>query len=538
MEINFSSRECNVKIVYYGPGLSGKTTNLEIIHEKTPAENRGKLTALATDLDRTLFFDYMPLELGKIGGLTIRLRLFTVPGQVYYNATRKLVLRCVDGVVFVADSQESQRDANLESLQNLEENLAEHGMDLHKMPLVLQFNKRDLPNIMSLERMEELLNKTLHAPCFPAVAIEGNGVSQCLKSIANLTMVRVEESIRNKSAAQPKEHRPTPLAKPGHQRPGVSTQGPSNPIYGQQQQASQISKQGPAVPLITRPSVGVAKYNPPASASKGNSPTPPPPLIQPKKGSLFPERAMKSQDSAVGSGTVGLEKKRVFHTEQRSSSAKVGEESAKFKETGLQPSEEGPRFSLGYRGNLSKEGQRINSQDSGIVGSSSQQLIGKAPIGQNPIGKIFPGQNPIGQHSVGQNPTAQTPIGQHSVGHPIGQHSVGHPIGQHSVEKKPIGQHSVGQNPTVQTPIGQHSVGQNPTVQTPIGQHSVGQNPTAQTPIGQKPKVALFRGTLSSAPSTTPPIVPSAGKFAVTYPSTTTGREEELPEIFRKKITR
>ena len=198
MEINFASRECNVKIVYYGPGLSGKTTNLEVIHQKAPDANRGKLTALATDLDRTLYFDYMPLELGKISGLTVRMRLFTVPGQVYYNATRKIVLRCVDGVVFVADSQEKQRNANLESLANLKENLLEQGLNIEEIPLVLQYNKRDLPNIMSIDMLEADMNSTLKAVSCPAIAPRGDGVFQCLKMIANLTMAKVEENIKVK----------------------------------------------------------------------------------------------------------------------------------------------------------------------------------------------------------------------------------------------------------------------------------------------------------------------------------------------------
>lgn len=199
MEINFSSRECNVKIVYYGPGLSGKTTNLEVIHARTPEDNRGNLTALATDQDRTLFFDYMPLEIGEISGLKIRLRLFTVPGQVYYNSTRKLVLRCVDGVVFIADSQIHKKEENVESLENLRTNLEEHGLDLRNLPFVIQFNKRDLPNVMTLEEMEELLNGPYKAPCFPAVAMKGDGVFQCLKSIANLSIAKVEENIKNRS---------------------------------------------------------------------------------------------------------------------------------------------------------------------------------------------------------------------------------------------------------------------------------------------------------------------------------------------------
>ena len=205
MEINFGSKECNVKIVYYGPGLSGKTTNLEVIHKKTPETNRGRLTALATDMDRTLFFDYMPLELGKINGLNIRIRLFTVPGQVYYNATRKLVLRCVDGVVFVADSQKERQEANIESLTNLADNLKEQGFSIEDIPLVLQFNKRDLNDIMSLETMREEMNNKLKAPYFPAVAVKGEGVYQCLKSITNLTMLKVEQNVQKNARITQKD---------------------------------------------------------------------------------------------------------------------------------------------------------------------------------------------------------------------------------------------------------------------------------------------------------------------------------------------
>ena len=197
MEINPTTNEINIKIVYYGPGLSGKTTNLEVIYQKTPENHRGKLTNIATEQDRTLFFDYMPLDLGRVGTLRVRLRIFTVPGQVYYNSTRKLVLRCVDGVVFVADSQEDKSEENIQSLENLRENLAEYNLSLERIPLVMQFNKRDLPNIMSIEKMNSILNSSLDVPVFPAVAVQGDGVFQCLRSIANLTLSYAENSVTN-----------------------------------------------------------------------------------------------------------------------------------------------------------------------------------------------------------------------------------------------------------------------------------------------------------------------------------------------------
>lgn len=224
MEINFKTHECNIKIVYYGPGLSGKTTNLQIIHKNVAEGKRGKLTALATDLDHTLFFDYMPIDLGKIGGMNLRLRLFTVPGQVYYNAIRKLVLRCVDGIVFVADSQEAQKEANKESLQSLKENLAEAGLDITTIPLIIQYNKRDLANIMSLEQMEELLNRDLGVPSFPAVAVTGDNVEACLKAIANKTIQRAEMSLPNRQLVA---SLPTTVA-PFHRGGNTAPNNPAN----------------------------------------------------------------------------------------------------------------------------------------------------------------------------------------------------------------------------------------------------------------------------------------------------------------------
>ena len=200
MDINYGSGEISLKVVYYGPGLSGKTTNLEVIHKKAPATHRGRLTAIATQQDRTLFFDFMPLELGKIGGLKTKMRLFTVPGQVFYNATRKLVLQRVDGVVFVADSQPHKSQENVESLQNLRDNLAEYGVSLETLPFVLQFNKRDLPNVMTIEEMNKTLNSDLKVPAFPAVAVSGEGVFPTLKSIASLVLKTVEKMAKGTSA--------------------------------------------------------------------------------------------------------------------------------------------------------------------------------------------------------------------------------------------------------------------------------------------------------------------------------------------------
>ncbi|OQX85115.1 MAG: gliding-motility protein MglA [Candidatus Latescibacteria bacterium 4484_7] len=181
--INYSSREINVKIVYYGPGLCGKTTNIQYIYEKVSPDTKGKLITLATEMDRTLFFDFLPLELGKVKGFRTRFHLYTVPGQVYYDASRKLILRGVDGIVFVADSQQSRYDANIESLYNLHENLAEYNLNLDEIPFAIQYNKRDLPEIISVEDLEQELNPKKF-PSFEAVAIKGTGVFDTLKAVA------------------------------------------------------------------------------------------------------------------------------------------------------------------------------------------------------------------------------------------------------------------------------------------------------------------------------------------------------------------
>ncbi len=181
--INYSSREINCKIVYYGPGLCGKTTNLQHIYSKTNPDLKGKMISLATETERTLFFDFLPLALGQIRGFKTRFHLYTVPGQVFYDASRKLILKGVDGVVFVADSQIERMEANVESLDNLRTNLAEQGYELAKLPYMMQYNKRDLPNAAPLEEMRRLLNPGGMAE-FEACATVGKGVFETLKGVA------------------------------------------------------------------------------------------------------------------------------------------------------------------------------------------------------------------------------------------------------------------------------------------------------------------------------------------------------------------
>ena len=173
--INFAAREINCKIVYYGAGLGGKTTNLQFIYQKTAEQQKGKMISLATETERTLFFDFLPLDLGSVRGFKTRIHLYTVPGQVFYDASRKLILRGVDGIVFVADSQQERMDANVEALDNLMDNLKEHGYDFNKIPYVLQLNKRDLPNVLSVDDLSKQLRRK-NEPVIEAVAFQGPGV--------------------------------------------------------------------------------------------------------------------------------------------------------------------------------------------------------------------------------------------------------------------------------------------------------------------------------------------------------------------------
>jgi signal recognition particle receptor subunit beta len=218
--INYASREINCKIVYYGPGLGGKTTNLEHVYGKVSPDTRGKLISLATETERTLFFDFLPVDLGTIRGFKTRFHLYTVPGQVYYNASRKLILKGVDGIVFVADSQIERMEANQEAMQNLYDNMSEYGYDLTRMPFVIQYNKRDLPNAAPIKDLQAALNPgweisdpsrmrvaanpfragenlveqlqtgewVEHAPYFDAVAVTGEGVFDTLKAVSKLVL--------------------------------------------------------------------------------------------------------------------------------------------------------------------------------------------------------------------------------------------------------------------------------------------------------------------------------------------------------------
>ncbi len=190
--INYSSREINCKLVYYGPGLCGKTTNLQYIYNKTKPDAKGKMISLATETERTLFFDFLPLSLGEIRGFRTRFHLYTVPGQVFYDASRKLILKSVDGVCFVADSQMERMEANIESLENLRDNLTEQGYDLDKLPYVVQYNKRDLPSVVPVEELAEVLNPT-KVPEFEAVATTGVGVFDTLKALAKQVLTELRK---------------------------------------------------------------------------------------------------------------------------------------------------------------------------------------------------------------------------------------------------------------------------------------------------------------------------------------------------------
>lgn len=190
--INYAAKEINCKIVYYGPGLCGKTTNLQYIYNKTSPDAKGKMISLATETDRTLFFDFLPLDLGTIRGFTTRFHLYTVPGQVFYDASRKLILKGADGVIFVADSQKERMESNIESIRNLETNLNEHGLELKSLPYALQFNKRDLPNVIETDEMYRVLNYK-REPTFNAVAPEGVGVFDTLKSVAKQILVELRK---------------------------------------------------------------------------------------------------------------------------------------------------------------------------------------------------------------------------------------------------------------------------------------------------------------------------------------------------------
>ena len=244
VQINAGQREVSCKLVYYGPGMSGKTTNLEIIHQRAPEQARGEMVSIATEKDRTLYFDFLPLDLGQVGGMHTKFQLYTVPGQIYYNATRKLVLQGVDGVIFVADSDPKKMDENLESLQNLADNLAEMNLNVEDLPLVIQYNKRDLPGALPVAELEAKLNPR-GVPSFEAVARDGNGVFPTLKELSKVVIDHLNKqhlggsprrrtasakpatapkAMPGTSAAQnaPTQHMPPPASATEIQRPDPS----------------------------------------------------------------------------------------------------------------------------------------------------------------------------------------------------------------------------------------------------------------------------------------------------------------------------
>jgi signal recognition particle receptor subunit beta len=232
--INFARREVTCKIVYYGPGMSGKTTNLEMVHEKAPPTAKGELTAIKTEGDRTLFFDFLPLDLGEVAGMRTKFQLYTVPGQVYYDSTRKLVLQGSDGIGFVADSQRDKMDENKESLENLFKNLRENGIDPDSLPIVLQWNKRDMDNIFSVEEMEQHLNPDGKYLTFEAVAFKGDGVMATLKGLSKLVLERLNDEYGSKrgggAAAAPKPAAaPAPAPAAATPAPAASAPAPASP---------------------------------------------------------------------------------------------------------------------------------------------------------------------------------------------------------------------------------------------------------------------------------------------------------------------
>lgn len=307
VQINFAHKQINAKVVYYGPGMSGKTTNLEIVHQRAPSDNRGDLTSISTDGDRTLFFDYMPLDLGSIAGMKTSFQMYTVPGQVYYNSTRKLVLQGVDGVIFIADSSPDSMEANIEALRNLEENLNEYGKSLATLPHVIQFNKRDLPEAVSLEEMNKALNPH-EAPFFEAVAATGQGVFPTLKGLAALVLRNIQaECASGSSLARTGFHRsqgaagaapaaaPAGAAQPAAPRAPLSMSEPEPATAGAAVGQSDLSLSNrpaePAAPIGAAPApirpVPVAPQGAEASA-----PSPAPP-VQPVAAPRSPAPAVQ-----------------------------------------------------------------------------------------------------------------------------------------------------------------------------------------------------------------------------------------------------
>jgi hypothetical protein len=266
VQINFAQKQVNAKIVYYGPGMSGKTTNLEIVHQRAPQPNRGELTSISTDGDRTLFFDFMPLDLGTVAGMRTCFQIYTVPGQVYYNSTRKLVLQGVDGVVFVADSSAAMKEENLESMRNLEQNLNEYGKSLATMPLIIQYNKRDLPDAMTVAELNAILNP-YSAPHFEAIANTGQGVFPTLKALAARVLDTIHTGAKTNA---PAASAPVSAAQTGFHAASATAPASIQPARAMQQTgfATAAQMQGVRASAQTQPA-GTAMHAPPAGMQAG-----------------------------------------------------------------------------------------------------------------------------------------------------------------------------------------------------------------------------------------------------------------------------
>ena len=249
VQINAGQREVSCKLVYYGPGMSGKTTNLEIIHQRAPEQARGEMVSIATEKDRTLYFDFLPLDLGQVGGMHTKFQLYTVPGQIYYNATRKLVLQGVDGVIFVADSDPDKMAENLESMENLADNLAEMNLNIEDLPLVIQYNKRDLPGALPVAELEAKINPR-GVPHFEAVARDGTGVFPTLKELSKVVIDHLNKqhlggaprrrTSANKPATAPKAMPGTPAAQSAPTQP--MPQQAANPVQAAARAATNIDE--------------------------------------------------------------------------------------------------------------------------------------------------------------------------------------------------------------------------------------------------------------------------------------------------------
>jgi len=291
--INYAFREISCKIVYYGPGLSGKTTNLQYVHGRVPAKSRGDLISLATEADRTLYFDFLPIHVGDIAGFATKFQLYTVPGQVFYNATRKLVLRGVDGIVFVADSQAAKMDENIESLSNMYENLKENGIDLDEIPIVMQYNKRDLPEVSSIEELEKTLNPD-GRPYVEASAVNGTGVFDTLKRITKLVLEQTKQrtamgtTAGGTSAGEPKD---TPSMTGSGPIPVGAGTVPANPVqaaprsFATEQTATAIADPEPPPPAPAQPDV-YQQSEPPSVPAPVRRPTPASPGVHAAQRSL------------------------------------------------------------------------------------------------------------------------------------------------------------------------------------------------------------------------------------------------------------